>query len=204
MASAKEIKKYATENNISNGEARKALLNKKAAGEEVDAKPEVEIAIKNNDVMQQVRALGRSDATIALGLVVEKHSGSKPEFSLPKLRKNSSYFRVDVNLSEIETMAATARVSMPGMTMDDIVFIIGDGLKKNAHLENGEQFAAILCAYLTGTDVYRIIKDGADDEKCKGVIIRIIPYKNGYIIRPSDYIRSYDDVDMSFKKMKIK
>ena len=204
MTSAKEIKKYAVENNISNGEARKALIDKKVVGEGIDVKSEAGITIKNNDVMQQVRALGRSDATIAIGLVVEKHSSSKPEFSLPKLKKNSSYFRVDVNLSEIEAMAATARASMPGITMDDIVFIIGDGLKENAHLENGEQFAAILCTYLTGTDVYRIIKDGVDDEKCKGVIIRIIPYKDGYIIRPSDYIRSYDDVDMSFKKMRIK
>ncbi len=204
MTSAKEIKKYAAMNDISNAEARKALLAKKVIAEDAGEKAVAKDAIKNGDVMQQVRELGRNDATIALGLVVEKRSSGKIGFSLPKIKKKSAYFRVDVSLSEIEAMATMVRSSMSGITMDDIVFIIGDGLKENAHLENGEQFAAILSAYLTGTDTYRIIKDGVDDPNCKGVIIRVIPHKNGYIIRPSDYIRSYSDVDLSFSKMKIK
>ena len=199
MASAKEIKTYAAKHNVSNAVARKSL---KEQIIDVPRAP-VDAEITNAEIVTQTRALAKSDDTIALGLVVEKRSSGKPGFSLPKLKKNSPFFRADVSLSEIEIMASTARHSMPGITMEDIAFIIGDGLKENAHLENGEQFAAILCAYLTGTDAYMKLKDGVSNPKCKGVIVRVISYKDGYVIRPSDYIRSYEDVDQTFVKMKI-
>ena len=199
MASAKEIKAFAAEHKLSNAEARHALKAQEASAPKTTS----ETDLSDTDVATQSRALAKTDDTIAIGLVVEKRSSGKPGFSVPKIKKNSPYFRIDVSLKEIELMASGARQSMPGMTMDDIVYIIGDGLKEDAHLENGEQFAAILCAYLTGTDAYRVLKEGVDNIKCKGAIIRVISYKDGYIIRPSDYIRSYKDVEQTFAKMKI-
>lgn len=199
MASAKEIKAYAAAHNVSNADARKTLKEIEATTPEII----VEADVTDAEIAEQARALSKGDGTIALGLVVEKRSSGKPGFGLPKLKKNTPFFRIDVSLKEIELMASTARHSMPGITMEEITYIIGDGLKENAHLENGEQFAAILCAYLTGTDAYAQLKDGTEDPKCKGVIIRVISHKDGYVIRPGDYIRSYDDIDQSFAKMKI-
>ncbi len=109
---------------------------------------------------------------------------------------------MDVTISEIEAMASSARYSMPDITMDDIVYIIGDGLKEDAHLENGEQFAAILSTYIAKTEVITKLREGVKDVNCKGVIIRVIPFKDGYVIRPADYIRSYAKVDQVFAKMK--
>ncbi len=199
MASAKEIKAYAAAHNVSNADARKALKVIEAATPEVS----IEAETTDAEIAEQARALSKTDGTIALGLVVEKRSSGKPGFGLPKLKKNTPFFRIDVNLKGSELMASTARHSMPGITMEEITYIIGDGLKENAHLENGEQFAAILYAYLTGTDAYTQLKDGSEDPKCRGVIIRVISHKDGYVIRPGDYIRSYNDVDKSFARMKI-
>lgn len=200
MASAKEIKAYAAAHSVTNAEARKALIEQEANAPVVV--PE-ETKLSEAEASENTRALAKSDDTIALGLVVEKRSSGKPGPGLPKIKKNTPFFRIDVTIEEIEAMASAARHSMPGITMDDIVFIIGDGLKEDAHLENGEHFAAILSAYITGTDVITQLKEGARDVNCKGVIIRVISYKDGYIIRPADYIRSYAAVDQTFAKMKI-
>ena len=200
MASAKEIKAYAAAHSVTNAEARKALIAQEAVVPTVV--PE-ETKISEAEASENTRAMAKSDDTIALGLVVEKRSSGKPGPRLPKIKKNTPFFRVDVTITEIEAMASTARHSMPGITMDDIVYIIGDGLKDDAHLENGEQFAAILSAYITGTDVITQLKERAADVNCKGVIIRVIPHKDGYVIRPADYIRSYKDVDQTFAKMKV-
>lgn len=202
MPSAKEIKIYAKENNLSNADARKKLL---------DVEANSPVAIKDDapilDEKKELRALVKDKNTIALGLVVEKRGSGKPSKGLPKLNKKSPIFRIDVSLAEIEQLAEGAKIAMPGVTVDDFAFILGDGLKEGAHLENGEQFAAALCGYFVGTDGYMQMKasaeNGTDNDDCNGAIIRVISYKDGYVIRPSDYIRSYDHVDQSFEQMKI-
>lgn len=200
MPSAKEIKLYASENSISNAEARKILIAQEKENPVVEA---VEEKVEPEEANRQLRELARGAETIALGLVVEKRGSGKPSKGVPKLNKKSPIFRIDVSLAEMEQLAETASLAMPGVTVEDFAYILGDGLKEGAHLENGEQFAAALCGYFVRTEGYNIIKDNPDNENCKGAIIRVISYKDGYVIRPADYIRSYDQVDQSFEKMKI-
>ncbi|WP_420548931.1 hypothetical protein [Curvivirga sp.] len=198
MPSAKEIKIYAKENNLSNAEARKILLSEEAS---VIAKPVIEEKAEVTE--QQLRELARREGTIGLGLVVEKRGSGKPSKGLPKLNKKSPIFRVDVTLAEIEQLAQAAQMAMPGVMVDDFAYILGDGLKEGAHLENGEQFAAALCGYFVHTEGYHLIKENSGNPDFQGAIIRVISYKDGYVIRPADYIRSYEQVDKSFTEMKI-
>ncbi len=205
MPSAKEIKLFAKENNVSNADARVHLILQEKENPVV--KEEVvtsnDQAVGDSEEKKQLRELAKNTNTIALGLVVEKRSSAKPAKGLPKLKKQSPIFRIDISLTEMEQLAETAMMAMPGVTIDDFAYILGDGLKEDAHLQNGEQFAAALCGYFVGTEGYVLMKEGIDNPDCKGAIIRLIPHKDGYVLRPADYIRSYEQVDQSFEKMKV-